>query len=77
MSVDLLKYNDYKEGDLIVSLKGDDAGKVSIAGWFECRHIPGNFRKLTEKDRITLDTDAETLKLAKIYENIQTLSLKD
>ena len=35
---------DYRLHDLVVSLLGD-RGTISIATWFECSHIPGNYEK--------------------------------
>ncbi len=35
---------DYRLHDLVVSLLVD-RGTISIATWFECSHIPGNYEK--------------------------------
>ena len=35
---------DYRLHDLVVSLTGD-RGTISIATWFECSHITGNYEK--------------------------------
>lgn len=47
---------DYRVGDLIVSLIKPI--EVTRASFFECSHIPGNFRKLTDEELEIISRDS-------------------
>ena len=67
--------NDYVEGDIIVSLKGN-TGAISIATWFECSHIPGNFRKVTPEDRLVLNPTDRIVTIDKKLSDIEQTKIK-